>query len=85
MEITVVKDWRGVEEVARRMRRPQEEQEPSLPALLKLLTMNVENLGDMYRVYWECNPDEGRTSTLAPQAYSTKEEVWWGDGAENSP
>ena len=54
MEITVVKDWRGVEEVHKAGCADLKKNKNRPYRLSEALTMNVENLGDMYRVYWGC-------------------------------
>ena len=72
MKITVVKDYRGQEEVhaagcadLKRRNRPYR--------LAEALTMDAETLGDMYSVYWECIADE----SVGEGDYPTLEAVWW--------
>jgi hypothetical protein len=72
MKITVVKDWRGQEEIhkagcadLKRRNRPYR--------LSEALTMDVENLGDLYAVYWDCIADEA----VAAGDYKDLEHAWW--------
>jgi len=71
MRITVVKNWKGQEEVheascadLKRRNRPYR--------LAEALTMDAESLFDLYAVYWECIDDE----SVAAGDYPTKEAVW---------
>jgi hypothetical protein len=74
MKITVVKDWRGVEEVHKAGCADLKKSRNRPYRLSEALTMDVENLGDMYRVYWECIDEE---NIYDGSNYKTKEEVWW--------
>ena len=73
VKITVVKDWRGQEEVhaagcadLKRRNRPYR--------LAEALTMDAETLGDLYATYWDCIADE---QVYDGSSYATLEEVWW--------
>ena len=73
MKITVVKDYKGNEEVhkagcadLKRRNRPYR--------LAEALTMDAETLADLYAVYWECIDEE---NVYDGSPYSSLEEVWW--------
>ena len=73
MKITVVKDWRGHGRDSQgRMRRTSARTMQRPYRLSEAVTMDVENLGDLYRVYWECIDDEA----VAEGTYATKEDAW---------
>ena len=72
MKITVVKDYRGQEEIhkagcadLKRRNRPYR--------LSEALTMDVDTLEDLYRVYWDCIDEEA----VGNGEYATVEEAWW--------
>ena len=72
MKITVVKDYRGQEEIhkagcadLKRRNRPYR--------LSEALTMDVETLRDLYQVYWECIDEEA----VANGDYPDVEHAWY--------
>lgn len=73
MKITVVKDWRGQEEIHKAGCADLRKNKQRPYRLSEALTMDVENLGDLYRVYWECIDDEA----VAEGTYPTKEAAWY--------
>jgi hypothetical protein len=72
MKITVVKDYRGQEEIhkagcadLKKRNRPYR--------LGEALTMDVDTLEDLYRVYWDCIDDEA----VAAGDYPSVEHAWY--------
>jgi hypothetical protein len=72
MKITVVKDYRGTEEIhkagcadLKRRNRPYR--------LSEALTMDVEHLGELYASYWDCIAEE----SVGNGDYATVEEAHW--------
>lgn len=73
MKLTIVKDWRGQEEIHKAGCADLKKSKNRPYRLAEALTVDATTLEDVYRVYWECIDAEA----LENDQYSTLEEVWW--------
>ena len=73
MKITVVKDYRGQEEIHKAGCADLKKSKNRPYRLAEALTMDVDTLEDLYRVYWECIDDEA----VAAGDYPTVEHAWY--------
>ncbi len=73
MKVTVVKDWRGQEEIHKAGCADLKKRKNRPYRLSEALTMEAGTLRDVYACYWECIDAEA----VGAGDYATLEDVWW--------